>query len=227
MRARLCKMGKILRERGMSMSEYVEKLRSLEGNATPQSPTPALDRIIDDHQATGVKTLSVFVRDCVKGNSFPIDLRVRRQLEKHQLPEDEGLLVRMCLALDQNPRIVARIFYEAEPGEKDHLDLVKLDETEPCFFYTSLGEGWFREPCGKLTVHQSTLGFDVPSDEEDGSWKPIEMSLEADGLYHWRRGSGAGHWWGFLSETQTHTYLGGNYINPDGRQGVQVFIWPK
>jgi hypothetical protein len=80
---------------------------------------------------------------------------------------------------------------------------------------------------GRLTLHQSTLGFDVPSDEEDGSWKPIEMSLEADGLYHWRRGSGAGHWWGFLSETQTHTYLGGNYINPDGRQGVQVFIWPK
>lgn len=53
------------------------------------------------------------------------------------------------------------------------------------------------------------------------------MVLEGDGLYHWRESDGRGHWWGVLSETQTHTYLTGNYINPNGDQGVQIFVWPK
>jgi hypothetical protein len=53
------------------------------------------------------------------------------------------------------------------------------------------------------------------------------MTLEKDGLYHWRDSGGPGHWWGFLSETETHAYLTGKYINPDGHQGVQIFVWPK
>jgi hypothetical protein len=53
------------------------------------------------------------------------------------------------------------------------------------------------------------------------------MALEENGLYHWREPDGSGHWWGFLSETGTHGYLAGNYINPDGHQGVQIFIRPK
>jgi hypothetical protein len=116
MKDRLCRMAAVLRERGMSMAEYAEELRTLEGKANSDNPTPALDRIVRDHAATGVKTLSVFVRDCVGGNCFPIDLRVRRQLQKYQLPEDEKLLVRMSLSLGQNPREVARIFYEVESG---------------------------------------------------------------------------------------------------------------
>jgi hypothetical protein len=98
MKDRLCKMGELLRARGISMQEYVEELRALERNATPDNPMPALDRIVQDHAATGVKTLSVFVRDCVGGNCFPIDLRVRRQLEHYKLPVDERLLVQMSLA---------------------------------------------------------------------------------------------------------------------------------
>jgi hypothetical protein len=53
------------------------------------------------------------------------------------------------------------------------------------------------------------------------------MALEKDGFYHWRAPNGPGHWWAFLSETNTHTYLTGNYINPDAHQGVQIFVWPK
>jgi hypothetical protein len=74
---------------------------------------PALDTIIRDHRASGWKTLSVFVRDCVKCNSFPIDSRVEKELKKRALPVDEGALVRLALALERNPRVVARVFYKA------------------------------------------------------------------------------------------------------------------
>jgi hypothetical protein len=112
MSKRLCRMGQILRERNLSMNEYVAALREIERNATPYNPMPALDAIVADHRATSSKTLSVFVRDCVGGNCFPIDSRVSDQLVKYGLPEDERLLVGLCLAINRNPRQVARIFYE-------------------------------------------------------------------------------------------------------------------
>jgi hypothetical protein len=114
MKDRLCKMGEILRKRGMSMQQYVAELRTLERGAKADDPTPALDRIVQDHAATGIKTLSVFVRDCVGGNCFPIDLRVERQLRKYSLSLNERLLVRMCLVMEKNPRELARVFYQVE-----------------------------------------------------------------------------------------------------------------
>jgi len=226
MKDRLCKMGALLRSRGISMQEYVDGLRSLERKATAENPTPALDKIVADHQATGVKTLSVFVRDCVGGNCFPIDLRVRRQLERYQLPLDEKLLVRMCLTLGKNPRELARIFYEGGGEEVNAVDCVNLDELEPCVFYIWEGKGWSKDPCGKLIRQSDTLRFDVL--DGDAVDSTCTMTLDQkDGFYHWRDRDGPGHWWGFLSETNTHTYLAGNYINPDGHQGVQIFIWPK
>ncbi len=116
MRPRLLRMAGILMERGLSMSGYVDHLRALEASATPNDPMPALDAIVRDHQATGWKTLSVFVRDCVGGHCFPIDSRVRKELERHRLPSDpeaERLLVGLALAIGRNPRQVARMFYEA------------------------------------------------------------------------------------------------------------------
>jgi hypothetical protein len=65
------------------------------------------------HAATGWKTLSVFVRDCVGGNCFPIDSRVQKELDRYGLPNDERTLVRLALELDRNPRQVARMFYQA------------------------------------------------------------------------------------------------------------------
>ncbi len=113
MRTRLCRMGEILRERDLSMSEYVVGLRLREAKATHENPMPALDYIIRDHRATGWKTLSVFVRDCVGGNCFPIDSRVEKELRRHNLPIDERELVRLSLILQRNPRVVARMFYTA------------------------------------------------------------------------------------------------------------------
>ena len=77
------------------------------------NPQPALDPIIRDHRATGWKTLSVFVRDCVGGNCFPIDSRVEKVLRRHGLPADERLLVSLSLELGRNPRELARMFYRA------------------------------------------------------------------------------------------------------------------
>ena len=113
MRGRLCRMASILRERRLSMSVYAEALREKETRATPDDPMPALDAIIRDHRATGWKTLSVFVRDCVRGNCFPIDTRVEKELRQHDLPVDERQLVRLALATGRNPRVVARMFYDA------------------------------------------------------------------------------------------------------------------
>jgi len=96
------------------MRQYVEELQALDRRATPENPTPALSTIVADQRALGFKTLSVFVRDCVRGRCFPIDLRVRKQLRDHGLPKDEGLLVRLSYALHKNPRKLARMFYEAD-----------------------------------------------------------------------------------------------------------------
>ena len=113
MKTRLCRMGALLRRRGISMGEYVEELQSLDRQATPGNPTPARDKVKADHHAQGFKTLSVFVRDCVRGRCFPIDLRVRKQLHDFGLPEDEGTLVRLSYAIHKNPRKLARMFFEA------------------------------------------------------------------------------------------------------------------
>lgn len=110
---RLCRMADVLRARRQTMSEYTEGLRRLESSATPANPMPALDEIIRDHGAGSWKTLSVFVRDCVRGNCFPIDSRVWKELERHHLPADERRLVKLALANGRNPRQVARMFYAA------------------------------------------------------------------------------------------------------------------
>lgn len=117
MSRRLCRMAEILRSRGLTMDGYTDHLRRLEAGATPSDPMPALDSIVRDHRASGWKTLSVFVRDCVGGNSFPIDSRVARELKRHGLPVDERLLVSLALAVGANPREIARMFYEAGGAE--------------------------------------------------------------------------------------------------------------
>ena len=113
MSQRLSRMAEILRKRGQSIGDYAEELRRTESLATPVNPMPALDAIIRDHQATGWKTLSVFVRDCVGGNCFPIDSRVLKELERHRLSKDERNLVSLALYIGRNPRQVARMFYQA------------------------------------------------------------------------------------------------------------------
>ncbi len=127
MKKRLCNMAEILRERGQTMAEYVDRLKDMEKNATPKDPMPALDAIVRDLCATSTKTLSVFVRDCVGGNCFPIDSRVEKELQPHGLPNHERLLVSLSLAMHRNPRQLARMFYEAG-GEGGNFATESLDD---------------------------------------------------------------------------------------------------
>ncbi len=116
MKKRLIKMATILSAGGETMTDYVERLRELERAATPSDPMPARNKIFADHQTGSGKTLSVFVRECVLGNCFPIDSRVRTQLQLFGLPnqeKDEEWLVQQCLEAGRNPREVARFFYNA------------------------------------------------------------------------------------------------------------------
>lgn len=113
MKSRLVRMAQILGQRQISMVDYTDHLRDLEHQASPNKPMPALDAIVADHRATGWKTLSVFVRDCVGGNSFPIDSRVAKELERWGLPEDERRLVSLSLEINRNPRQIARMFFAA------------------------------------------------------------------------------------------------------------------
>ena len=116
MKQRLTRMANILNERHLTMTEYVSNLKELEQQAMARNPVPALDAIIADHRATGWKTLSVFVRDCVGGNCFPIDSCVKKELAQRGLPNDERderLLVSLSLATGRNPRQIARMFYAA------------------------------------------------------------------------------------------------------------------
>jgi len=113
MATRLCRMAKLLKKQNMCMDDYVAHLLDLDSQATPDNPTPSLDRIVADHRATEWKSLSVFIRDCVQGNCFPIDSRVRKVLAKWNLPANEKTPVSLCLAIDRNPREIARMFYNA------------------------------------------------------------------------------------------------------------------
>lgn len=113
MKQRLCRMAAVLQEKHATMSDYVGCLQRLEKQAEPADPQPALDRIKLDLQAGEAKTASVFVRDCVKGNCFPIDSRVKKELARWGLPSEERQLVTLSLAIGRNPRVVARMFYNA------------------------------------------------------------------------------------------------------------------
>ena len=98
----------------MSMSEYAQALRELEKCAQRVTPCPLWTELYLTARATGWKTLSVFVRDCVGGNCFPIDSRVEKELVWRGLPRDERVLVGLCLRIGENrPASVPRMFYES------------------------------------------------------------------------------------------------------------------
>lgn len=113
MKTRLLRMGSVLTARDQDMTAYANNLRRLEGAATSANPMPALHAIVKDHGGGGRKTLSIFVRDCVLGNSFPIDTRVANVLDEFDLPHEELPLVTAALSLGHNPRSLARLFYDA------------------------------------------------------------------------------------------------------------------
>ena len=107
----------------------------------------------------------------------------------------------------------------------DIVDLIDLDVSEPTCFYTWGGEAWLRGPVSPLIHSGPTLRFEF-FDPDEEQWEETRvMTLEDDGLYHFR--GVKEHRWAFLAETRSHVYLTGNFINEDGSQGVEMWIWPR
>lgn len=81
------------------------------------------------------------------------------------------------------------------------------------------GGGWYQEPAGRLILHDNEIRFDSFISETE-EWESVTMIRTSGGLYDYRGENGKEHWTCFLSETKTHVYLAGNFINFDGSQGV-------
>jgi hypothetical protein len=105
------------------------------------------------------------------------------------------------------------------------VDLINLDVSEPTCFYTWEGDAWRSGRISPLIREGNVLRFQFFDDEADEWEETTVMAREEDGLYHFRRGKE--HRWEFLAETANHVYLTGNFINEDGSQGVEIWIWPQ
>jgi hypothetical protein len=107
----------------------------------------------------------------------------------------------------------------------DLVDLINLEVSEPTCFYTWQGEAWRHGPVSPLIRSGNALHFEY-FDAEIDQWEDTTiMVLGDDGLYHFRQGKE--HRWAVLAETRTHVYLTGNFINEDGTQGVEMWVWPQ
>jgi len=101
----LVSLSNYLRKQGKSFEELVKTL--------PEDGLEARDELL---KALGVKggeskILSVFVRDCLRRDVFPIDTRVRSLLSALVLPDDERALVEISRMAQIRPTVLNRMFY--------------------------------------------------------------------------------------------------------------------
>lgn len=101
----LVRLSGYLRNQGKSFGELVDAL--------PEYGLEARDEL---PKAIGVKgseskILSVFVRDCLRRDAFPIDTRVRSLLSALVLPDDERALVEISRMAQIRPTVPNRMSY--------------------------------------------------------------------------------------------------------------------
>ena len=103
------------REWLVSLSNYLRKCRMSFGELVRTLPEDGIEARNELLEALGVKegtkVLSVFVRDCLKRDVFPIDTRVHSLLSALVLPQDERALVRLCRKANVSPRVLNRMLY--------------------------------------------------------------------------------------------------------------------
>lgn len=63
------------------------------------------------------KIISVFVRDIMKRDAFPLDNRVKEILGFLGLPNDEELIIKLCRKNGVNPRILNRMLWLHNGGD--------------------------------------------------------------------------------------------------------------
>jgi len=97
-------LNRYLRMADQSMRSFESRIRRL-GWVRGRNE---LRRICDVWSFREGKALDCWLRDRLRVNSFPIDIRVREVLAKYKLEEQPSDLVRLAKALGQNPRVIAR-----------------------------------------------------------------------------------------------------------------------
>jgi hypothetical protein len=100
-----------LRSKGLTFDAFCDNLK-IEGDESPQH---AMIDLMNACNASSSKIVECFLRDCIKIDCFPIDLRIKRILKSYHIPEDSRKIVECCRELNINPRFFNRaIFTEYE-----------------------------------------------------------------------------------------------------------------
>jgi len=99
-------LARYLREKRLSFSQFLEHAKSLNGMETRIAFTEVLK--IKSGKA---KRISVFIRDFLEKNVFPIDSNVEYVLASLGLPDDEELMIRLCERANVDPKSFERQLY--------------------------------------------------------------------------------------------------------------------
>ena len=99
-------LSKYLSEKALTFSQFLESLETLNGIETRDVFIKTLK--IKSERA---KRISVFIRDFLEKNVFPIDSNVEYVLSSLGLPNDEELMVRLCERATVDPKIFERQLY--------------------------------------------------------------------------------------------------------------------
>jgi hypothetical protein len=100
-------MTRTLKERSETFDTFCQHVR----DKAKRAPTAALHMLYAAAGAPkGAKVLSLFCRDKLKIECFPIDRHVRRHLQRHSLPVSEPALVRICRKAGVESRLAATAF---------------------------------------------------------------------------------------------------------------------
>jgi len=100
-------LAKYLREKGISFSQFLENLKTFDGIGTRNKIAEILK--IERGKA---KRVSVFIRDFLEKNVFPIDSNVEYVLASLGLPDDEELMVRLCERASVDPKRFEKQLYK-------------------------------------------------------------------------------------------------------------------
>jgi len=98
-------LSKYLRRTDISFNDFLQKIKGKTGI-----------EILDEFRSIlGIKgeakRVSVFIRDFLKKDVFPIDINVRYVLKSLGLPESEEMMVHLCKDARVDPKILERLFY--------------------------------------------------------------------------------------------------------------------
>lgn len=99
-------LAKYLREEKLSFAQLLEHMKPLNGIKTKNAFTKVLG--IESGKA---KRVSVFIRDFLGKNVFPIDSNVEYVLTSLGLPDNEELMVKLCERVNVDPKRFERQLY--------------------------------------------------------------------------------------------------------------------